>query len=46
MINYLQKLFRLPNYIINEIRKLKNVRYKWSFTLNETCLKNKKTHKS
>ena len=45
-MNYLQKLFKLPNSIRNKVKELENVKSKyvkckWSFVFNDTCLKDK-----
>ena len=43
-MNYLNELFKLPNHLKNQIRKLENVKTKllkskWSLVFNDTCLK-------
>ena len=43
-MNYLDELFKLPNYIRSKLRKLENVKTKiikskWSLVFNDTCLK-------
>ena len=43
-MNYFEKLFKLPNYIRKQIRKLENIKTKirkskWSLVFNDTCLK-------
>ena len=42
-MNYLNELFKLPNYIRTKLRKLENVKTKiikskWSLVFNDTCL--------